>query len=73
MVGGDYMTDWRKELADQIRAAADSIYKEADRLADQPDFMTADSFEIDIEFKPGTFPFYTVRHEHFVPKAGRNK
>lgn len=67
------MKDWRKELADQIRAAADSIYKEADRLADQPDFMTADSFEIDIEFKPGILPFYTVRHEHFVPKAGWNE
>lgn len=62
------MTDWRKELADQIRAAADSIYREADRLADQPDFMTTDSFEIDIKFSPNSVPVYTVRHAH-VPTS----
>ena len=45
------MKDWRKELADQIRSAADSIYKEADRLADQPDYMVSDGFSITIDFR----------------------
>lgn len=67
------MTDWRKELADQIRAAADSIYKEADRLADQPDYMVSDGFSITINFECDRIPTYTVRHEHLVREVRWNE
>lgn len=67
------MTDWRKELADQIRAAADNIYKEADRLADQPDYMVSDGFRITIDFKSDQIPTYTVRHEHLVREVRWNE
>ena len=59
--------DWRKELANNIRIVGNDLFVNADRLADQPDYMTA--FDITIYFGDGKCPEYEVTHRHFsIPK-----
>ena len=61
-------TDWRKNLADEIRTTANSIYENADKLADQPDYMT--DFDIWIRFDSDGKVSYEVTHSHVVASGG---
>ena len=56
------ITDWRENLADNIKAAALNIYRYADKLADQPDYMT--DFDIWIRFDSDGTVSYDVSHSH---------
>ena len=58
------MTDWRKELQDEIEQVSMRIYNNAEKIADQPDFMTGE-FKIIINIESGCIPTYTVKHTHF--------
>lgn len=58
------MSDWRKDLQRQIEEVSQKIHDNAEKLADQPDYMV-DSFEIRIEITSDCIPTYTVTHTHF--------
>lgn len=58
------MNDWRKKLQEAIEKVTQKIHDNAEKLADQPDYMT-DKFEIHIEITGDGIPTYTVTHTHF--------
>lgn len=58
------MTEWRKDLQKCIEQVATKIHDNAEKLADQPDYMI-DDFEIVITITQDCVPTYTVKHTHF--------
>lgn len=56
--------DWRKALQYDIEEVAQKIHDNAEKLANQPDYMI-DKFEIHIEITADSIPTYKVIHTHF--------
>lgn len=54
--------DWREKLANHIRIVGNDLFVNADKLADQPDYMT--DFSIVLNFNENELPTYSVMHEH---------
>ena len=61
-------TEWREQLANEIRNVANAIFAEADRLADQPDYMTG--FDIWLRFPVDGVAEYEVTHTHIPTQTG---
>lgn len=60
-------SDWREKLANNIRIIGNDLFVNADKLADQPDYMT--DFDITIYLNSGEPPTYEVTHRHLpIPK-----
>jgi len=57
------MKDWRKELQTAIEQIAVKIHDNAEKLADQPDYMVED-YKIIINISSDMVPTYTVKHTH---------
>lgn len=54
----------RQRLADRIREVASHIYANADRIAEQPDYLTSMSIMIDLS--PDRAPGYSIDTDHIV-------
>lgn len=58
------MSDWRKNLQKAIEEVTQKIHDNAEKLADQPDYMV-DDYDIHINISSDYVPTYTVTHKHF--------